>query len=285
MGACTVPARVVLLGANGFIGRNLRDAMGAGNIPHIALGRDEIDLQSPAASARLSDLIAPGDTVVFLSCVAPDRGNNSAFAANLRMADAVCTSAAARRMAHIVYFSSDAVYPFISSQVSENTPPAPPTDYGMMHYMREKKLGECGIPLAILRCTMVYGSGDTHNAYGPNRMWRQAALGEAIELFGNGEDTRDYVHVDDVIEITMAIVGRRSVGTLNIASGTAVSGRELADLIRDRFAPAPAVKHLPRRHAVTHRSFDTAALGEAFPGLVPAPIEAGLGRLARDLDS
>jgi hypothetical protein len=91
--------------------------------------------------------------------------------------------------------------------------------------------------------------------------------------------------VDDVIEITMAILGRRSVGTLNIASGAALSGRELADLVRDRFVPPPAVKHLPRRQAVTHRSFDTAALCEAFPELVPASIETGLGRLARDLDS
>ena len=47
--------------------------------------------------------------------------------------------------------------------------------------------------LAILRPTLIYGAGDPHNGYGPNRFRRLAATGKPIILFGEGEERRDHV--------------------------------------------------------------------------------------------
>jgi len=49
------------------------------------------------------------------------------------------------------------------------------------------------IPLAILRPTLVYGAGDPHNGYGPNRFRRLASANQPIVLFGEGEERRPAV--------------------------------------------------------------------------------------------
>ena len=62
------------------------------------------------------------------------------------------------------------------------------------------------LPLAFLRPTLIYGANDPHNGYGPNRFRRQAAKGETITLFGEGEEKRDHVPVDDVAALVSACV-------------------------------------------------------------------------------
>ncbi len=71
----------------------------------------------------------------------------------------------------------------------------------------------------MLRPTLIYGAADPHNGYGPNRFCRLAAAGEEIVLFGEGEERRDHVAVEDVAEIAFRVLMRRSRGVLNLATG------------------------------------------------------------------
>ena len=89
-----------------------------------------------------------------------------------------------------------------------------------MHRTRELILaGEAKAPLAVLRLTAVYGADDTHNSYGPNRFVRQALKDGRISLFGDGEETRDHLYVDDAVALMLAVVSHASTGLLNLASG------------------------------------------------------------------
>src|SRR5256885_1405531 len=81
-------------------------------------------------------------------------------------------------------------------------------------------IGAVKAPLAILRPTLLYGAEDPHNGYGPNRFRRLANAGADITLFGEGEERRDHVLIDDLAEIVLRVLKRRSTGTLNIATGT-----------------------------------------------------------------
>src|SRR5204863_9896338 len=155
---------------------------------------------------------------------------------------------------------------FAAPLISEQTPAAPTDLYGAMHCMRELMLAaEAKGPLAILRLTAIYGPGDTHNSYGPNRFLRQALREGRIALFGNGEETRDHLHVDDAVDLMLLVIGHASSGLLNLASGSSVSFRNAAELIAAA-APRPVeIAASARQHPVTHRHFDITNLLRAFP--------------------
>ena len=57
------------------------------------------------------------------------------------------------------------------------------------------------VPIVVLRPSPLYGVADPHNGYGPNRFSRLAAQGGEITLFGEGEEKRDHVFVEDLGEI------------------------------------------------------------------------------------
>ena len=139
-------------------------------------------------------------------------------------------------------------------------------------------------PFAILRPTLLYGLDDPHNGYGPNRFRRLAASGEDIVLFGEGEERRDHVHVEDMGEVVARVVLHGSTGILNVASGEVASFRDLAELTAGQFTPRVKVRGSPRSGPMPHngyRGFDTAALKEAFPGLLMAGWREGVARVCR----
>ena len=134
-------------------------------------------------------------------------------------------------------------------------------------------------PLCILRPTLVYGASDPHNGYGPNRFRRLAHKGEDIVLFGEGEERRDHVYIDDVAEIVARCVVHRSEGTLNISTGTVTSFREIAERIAASTPKAPSIRTLPRDGPMPHggyRAFDASSTTRAFPDFSYTPLEHGL---------
>lgn len=271
------PARTVLLGGNGFIGQVLAANLRAEDVEVISLGSKDLDLASPGAASHLQGLLRPTDSLVMLSALTPDRGRGiDTFMANLRMAEAVCAALAQAPVAHVVYFSSDAVYPLDRGLVDESSPAAPVDLYGAMHRSRELMLAQaCGDRLCILRPTLVYGAGDSHNSYGPNRFRRQAAQGP-ITLGGEGEETRDHLNVRDLAELVMRVLFHRSRGLLNLATGRSVSFATVAQRVAGCFTPPAEVRFTPRTGPITHRAFDITALLKAFPGFVFTPLDAGL---------
>jgi nucleoside-diphosphate-sugar epimerase len=139
-------------------------------------------------------------------------------------------------------------------------------------------------PLAVVRSTLIYGEGDPHNGYGPNRFRRLAAAGQEIVLFGEGEERRDHVLIDDVAEIVCRVIEHRSRGTLNIATGEVYSFRDIAERIAAMARPVVAVRGTPRQGEMPHggyRPFDIAACRRAFPDFRYTSLADGLNQ-ARD---
>lgn len=261
------PKRVVVLGASGFLAGALTRHLERAAPAVRAIGRQELDLAAEGAGARLAGLLNPGDTLVFLSAVTPDKGRGiEHFLANVRMGEAVCAAIAAVMPAHIVYASSDAVYPFSASPTTEASCAEPTDLYGAAHLARELMLkGAAKCPVAILRPTMIFGAGDTHNSYGANRFRRMARKSGKITLFGGGEETRDHLYIDDVVALIDLVIRHRSAGTLNLVSGRSISFGDLARMVAGRFSSPVEIELLPRQSAITHRQFDASAVHKAFP--------------------
>jgi nucleoside-diphosphate-sugar epimerase len=280
-----MPARVVIIGAGGFVGGAIAGRLKASGVETLVLTRRELDLLAASAAAKLESLLKVDDSVVMVSAVAPAK-NVSMLMQNLTMAQAVCAALAAAPVQHLVYISSDAVYADDANPVTEQSYCAPSTLHGMMHAARELMLKSSTLaPVAMLRPTLIYGAADPHGGYGPNRFRRQAERGEDIPLFGEGEEQRDHVSVDDVAELARLILFHRSQGALNAATGVATSFNQIAHIIARQFGNRVQVKELPRtvpRPHLVHRFFEISACHRAFPEFHFERLEEGLARAMRE---
>ena len=269
-----------MLGANGFIAQNLAQRLERDGIAFQAIGSRDIDLSGKGAHEQLGQLLAPGDTLVILSAITPDKGRDiSTFMRNMAIGETIFRELGEQPVAHVVYISSDAVYPFTDDPVNEDSPAAPTDLYSAMHRAREIMIASStDAPCAILRPTMVFGPGDTHNSYGPNRFHRQATSEARITLGGDGEETRDHIFVEDVADLITRVIQHRSHGILNLVTGNSLAFIDLAKMIKGLITPPPEIAHTPRPLPITHRHFDAGAIRAAFPDFKVTPMEDALAR-------
>ena len=275
-----LPTRAVVLGSGGFVGGAIVRKLDG--IQLLGLGRKELDLLVDKAGERLSSLLRPDDALVIVSAIAPCK-TYSNMLDNVRMMAAICDALTRQPVAHLVYISSDAVYADLPAPLTETSPAAPSSLHGAMHLAREQMLvaSAGSVPLAILRPTLIYGARDPHNGYGPNKFRRQANRGEDVVLFGEGEEQRDHVDVDDLAELVRLVLAHRSSGILNVATGSVASFKTLAERVVALSPRKVEIKGSPRKGPMPHngyRPFDPAATYTAFPGFEYTKLDAGLAR-------
>lgn len=276
------PARVVVLGAGGFVGNAIAGRLERDRTEVLRLGRLEVDLLAADAAERLAERLRPDDVFVAVSALAPCR-NPEMLRDNMIMAAAMVRAAASIPLAQVVNVSSDAVYADAPIPLREDSARAPESLHGAMHLARELMFAaEVKAPLATLRPTLIYGAADPHNGYGPNRFRRLAAAGEPITLFGNGEERRDHVLIEDVAELAARVIYRRSSGTLNVATGSVASFRDIAEMVAGLSGRTVEIRPTSRSGPMPHngyRPFDPAACRAAFPDFRYVPLSEGLARV------
>lgn len=274
-----LPKRVVVMGAGGFVGKAVSTRLARDGVPVLALGQGDIDLLAPDAAARLAALLRPQDAFVAVSARAPVK-NPDMLVENMVIARAMAQALADMPVAHVINISSDAIYGDSPDPISEDFNAAPGSLHGVMHLARELMFrAMVTTRLAMVRPTLIYGPGDPHNGYGPNRFRRLAAKGENIVLFGEGEERRDHVYIDDVAELIARVTYHGSAGCLNIATGEVHSFREIAEKSIQLAGQGGRISSSPRSGPMPHngyRPFDISACKAAFPDFTYTPLIQGL---------
>lgn len=126
------------------------------------------------------------------------------------MLDSLLKLISDKKISHLIYISSDAVYEDSLKKMTENSSIKPNSLHGIMHCVREDLLKlYFKNNLSIVRPTLVYGPQDTHNGYGPNYFARNALQNRNIHVFGNGEELRDHVYIDDVSQLIFEILNKK----------------------------------------------------------------------------
>lgn len=277
------PERVVVIGKSGFVGGAILAKLEILGIACLGIGRDDVDLLSDGAGEHLAALLRSSDSVVAASALAPCR-NAAMLADNLVLVRNILDALSRVPVSHVVNISSDAVYPDEPVPLSEQVLPAPGSLHGAMHLAREIAFqAETDAPLATLRPSLLYGAKDPHNGYGPNRFRRLASSGKPIVLFGEGEERRDHVLIDDLAEIACRVLAHGSTGALNVATGEVASFADIACQVvtiagsSSEIRPSPRVGEMPHKG---YRSFDVSACKAAFPDFAYTSLTQGL-RLAQ----
>ena len=281
----TPPERVVVIGAGGFVGGALVDRLAERAIGTLALGRADINLLASDASDLLARALRPSDCVVAVAAIAPVK-NVTMLADNMRLVANIASALQKVRVAHVVNISSDAVFADGPLPLTEASPMSPGSLHGVMHLARELAFAaESHTPLVNLRPTLIYGSSDPHNGYGPNRFRRLAGKGDDIVLFGEGEERRDHIFVGDVADLIVQAILHKSTGSLNLVTGEVHSFAALAAHVVALSGTSVAITTTPRVGPMPHngyRPFDNAACLAAFPDFAFTPLTRGL-RAAADL--
>ena len=277
----TIPERVLILGASGFVARDLARHLSQEEIEYRTIASSEIDLLQPQSVAQLQSAIGEGDVLVVASGLTPDKGKDvGTLMKNLAMVQHIAAALEAVPCAHLTYISSDAVYDWRDGLIRETSVRQPTDLYGLMHIAREQILtfaaAKTKIPLCIFCPCAIYGADDTHSSYGPNRFLRSAIKDRTITLFGRGEETRDHVYIQDVSRLLALCLLHRSAGIINAVSGKAVTFHEAASQIARLAGPDVKIECLPRGTPVTHRHFDVTERIRAFPSFSPTPLADGL---------
>jgi UDP-glucose 4-epimerase len=276
---------VVIVGSSGFIGAALMRRLQCPGYPPVKGFRSTtLDLTSADGAGRLGQEVDEKTLLIVTararSCPDPleSLGDDIALGCNL----ARCLGR--QRVKQCVYFSSTAVYgdAVTNRAIVEETPLAPTSPYGLGKVACEWVIRQAGqtseIPVTILRPCLVYGPGDTSPPYGPGRFIQAIRRGEPVRVFGDGSEVRDYLFIDDLVEITLRLAWGGRHGTWNLATGGGYSFRTILDCLRSISRQDFKIVSQPRDRPKTDQQVDPSKLVRALPGLRFTPLEQGLAR-------
>jgi GDP-D-mannose 3', 5'-epimerase len=224
--------------------------------------------------------------------------HNSALI-NLNVLDA-CLKRNVRR---IFYSSSACIYPAYNQEDPLNPkctedsayPAAPDSEYGWEKLFSER------LYLAYRRN---YGMqtyiARYHNIFGPEGTWtggrekapaaicRKIALardGQDIEVWGDGEQTRSFLYIDECIEGTVRLLRSCFSGPVNIGSEEMVTINQLVGIIAEIADKRIGTKHIPGPLGVRGRNSDNRLIRERLGWAPSRPLRAGLEPTYRWIES
>lgn len=241
--------KLLVTGINGFIGNAAKRFFdGRYDIYGIdAVGNDDgktciMDMRSEKLTGLLAkikpDIVihAAGGSSVSLSVENPQKDFDSSVAVFYALLEGMRK---ANKESIIVFLSSAAVYGNPKKiPISENAGLTPISPYGLHKKMCEEMAAYYrsiyGMDIRILRIFSVYGQGLKKQIMWD--MFQKYVRTGRIELFGTGREARDFIHIDDLMQI-LGIIINADAGdeafVLNVANGKAVTIREISNIFSE----------------------------------------------------
>ena len=244
--------RVVILGARSFVISEFIKILKKHKIKFIPINKKKIDLINKKSIKKLDKIIRKGDCVIFASAIAPVK-TIKMLNDNFQMCMNVFGCLEKKKIDYLLYISSDAVYSDSLYSLKEISETNPNNLHGFMHLMRENILKLLDTRFCIVRPTLVYGTEDPHNGYGPNQFIRLGQSKKKISLFGKGEEKRDHVHVRDVGDSLFYLFKKRYAGVVNIVSGKTNTFFEIAKRVNDKYGNK--LKFVKRKGPMPHKGY------------------------------
>jgi len=295
--------KVLVTGGAGFIGSHTTDALVAAGyqvavLDNLSAGKreqinpsasfHEVDLRDAAAVRGVIERERP-EVIVHLAAQMDVRRSvaDPAFDAQVNLVGFLNLMEAARvnGLKRVVFSSTGgAIYGEQEAfPCDENHPTRPVSPYGVAKLATERYLffyqTEYGIDYAAMRYANVYGPRqDPHGEAGVVAIFCGRMLaGQPVTIFGDGEQTRDYTYVGDVVRANVAAIGASSTGAINIGTGIETSVKQLYAGLAEAAGIDKPAEYAPKRPGEQQRSVISAARAARDLGWRPTmTISAGL---------
>jgi len=303
-------APILITGGAGFIGSHLCDALldkgyavrilddfSTGQRGNLQVGHPRLELvEGDVADAGLVTQVAAGcRAVVHLAAVAsvqasvedPVRTHQSNFIGTLN----VCEAMRVHGLRRVLFASSAAVYGNNGEgeSIAEDTPKSPLTPYAVDKLASEQYLDfyrrQHGLEPVVFRFFNIFGPRqDPSSPYsGVISIFSERAVqGLPITVFGDGEQTRDFLYVGDLVQVMVQALEQPQVeeGAVNIGLNQATSLNQLLAALEKVVGSLPAVSYVAARSGdIRHSRADNQRLLARFEFPQATPIVEGLARL------
>lgn len=284
------PARIVILGASGFIGKWLFDRFSLHTDLEVkGLSSDNCDLLSMHNVINALSDITRNDALVMTSAITRLRENTyNSMLKNIQMVENVSKVLVERSAGQFVFLSTVDVYGIdIKRNVKINEKlELNPNDYYAIskivgEFLLRKTCAKKDIPLTILRLSGVYGPGDKGKST-IAAFIQSVFQDKKIYIYGDGKDMRDFVYVDDIYKIINEAIVKKLSRTINVATGRSYSILQIVDMIKSLSPYEFQVEFRPKvikgDKRIEDMIFDCSLLIEEFPNLQLTELKEGISR-------
>jgi nucleoside-diphosphate-sugar epimerase len=233
---------ILITGSHGFVGKAFRRALPYANLTLV-------DLKNGTDCRNFFKLETKQyDLVIHLAAIVGGRvqieGNPLSLAVDLAIDAEFANWCMVTRQPYVVYFSSSAAYPVELQTLAKKHKlkekdlnfkkiGAPDLTYGwskltgetLMHYLRET-----GTKVLILRPFSGYGTDQDLTYPFPSIIQRAILNSNPFDIWGRATTTRDFIHIDDVVDAVITMVKNECNQTVNLCTGRPTTFLELAQI-------------------------------------------------------
>ena len=302
--------RILITGGAGFIGSHLTDVLLAKGytvriLDDLSTGkRSNLPLDNPRVELIVGD-VADADVVAramvdcqavaHLAAVAsvqasvddPVRTHQSNFVGTLN----VCEAMRQANVKRVVFASSAAVYGNNGEgfAIDEDTPKAPLTPYASdklaSEYYFDFYQRQHALEPVVFRFFNIFGPRqDPSSPYSGviSIFSERAQKGLPITIFGDGEQTRDFFYVEDLVGLLVQALEAPhvEVGAINVGMNQATSLTQMLEVLAEVLGEIPPVSHSPARAGdIRHSRANNDRLLKRFKLAETTPMSVGLAKL------
>ncbi len=278
--------KIIVLGNSGFIGKHLESYL-VNQFPDIKVigySTKDIDLTDEKDAQKLVKDFDLNTAVVMCSMVKKEFGDNlDSYVKNLTMAINLCRVLDVATVKRFVYVSSTAVYgeDIENTSITEQTYIQPTSYYGMAKYASEnlfqkvfssKHAGK----LLILRPPFVYGAKDRSQAYGPAGFIKKALANEKVILWGDGMELREFIYIDDLLDVVGRMLLGGHTGVINVVSGMKYNFKDILDIIETQLKTTLCIETRERTKNKANHCFSNNLIKSLLPGIIFTSLDKGI---------
>jgi nucleoside-diphosphate-sugar epimerase len=252
-------------------------------------GNERFDLiRADLSDLPLRDILADTDVVFHLAGqpgVRPSWGADfgTYVSRNILATQALLEAARSVRLRKFVYASSSSVYGDAEAYpTAETLRPRPVSPYGVTklaaeHLCELYRVG-FGIPTVSLRLFTVYGPRQRPDmAF--SKLLAAAAGSTVFELYGEGNQTRDFTYVDDVVRAFWSAAHSDFTGVANVGGGSRISMNEVLEIAGDLGVRPLVVRRPVQRGDVRDTAADVRTAFLAFAYVPRTTLRQGLAKM------
>jgi len=276
--------KALITGSAGFVGRHMSAELSRRGW---TLARFDIADGPDALNVFRSHSSTHYDLVVHAAASAPHRaaidGEAEHFARNVHLDSAMFDWAVRTGQGRVLYLSSSAAYP-IDLQDDHATARElreddirwegrrnignPDAAYGWAKLTGERLAAAArrkGLPVTVVRPFSGYGEDQSENFPFRALVERARRREDPFVIWGDGNQVRDWIHIDDVVAGALAVVESGTEDPVNLCTGIGTSMRELAELACELVGYRPRFEFLTGKPAgVAYRVGDPARLHQYY---------------------
>lgn len=286
--------KFLIIGGSGYIGSALTNTILSKyqNSNVISIGSRDLNLTDENAFLKLDKMIDPNTIVYFCSGIKKQLGDSlETYSTNLGMVYNFLKSKNLLESKKFVYLSSAEVYGenIDNLQIDERFPMLPTSYYGM-----SKKHCEELIRLTfrkknfenfvLARMPLVYGHDENQLIYGPSGFVKNALAGKTQIFWGDGHEKRNFLYIEDLIDVLVHLADTKFTGVLNIANTESNSFVDITNILHELGLPLALEQRLRTKQKVD-QGYNVSLLRKIYPNFEAHSLKDGMKKLLRIIDN